>query len=68
MPPWSTGSNGPAAVDARSFWIHDGNARVEVVAPDAPGVRAGQSVDVTGTIEPNGADGIRIRAERVTAR
>ena len=57
-----------ASAQPGGFWIHDGNARVEVVAPDAPGVRAGQSVDVTGTIEPNGADGIRIRAERVTAR
>jgi hypothetical protein len=57
-----------ASAQPGGFWIHDGNARVEVLAPDAPNVRAGQSVDVTGTIESNGADGIRIRADRVTAR
>jgi hypothetical protein len=38
------------------------------VAPDVRSVRAGQSVDLTGTIESDGADGVRIRAERVISR
>jgi hypothetical protein len=57
-----------ASAEPGRFWIHDGNTRVEVVAPDVRSVRAGQSVDLTGTIESDGADGIRIRAERVISR
>jgi hypothetical protein len=58
-----------AATGAGRFWIHDGNARVEVVQPaGSAAIREGQDVDITGTVESDGATGIRIRAERVTLR
>jgi hypothetical protein len=55
-----------ANVDGGSFWIHDGNDKIEVVPPaGAPQVRAGQSVDVVGKVESNGRSGVRILATRV---
>ena len=55
-----------ASAHPGGFWIHDGNAKVEVVAPaGAPSARTGQAVDVTGTIESDGRGGVRIRATRV---
>ena len=58
-----------ASAERGSFWIHDGNAKVEVVAPaDTPAVRPGQVVDVSGALESDGRGGVRIRAERVQAR
>ena len=52
-----------------SFWIHDGNARVQVLPPTGAGaVRNGQVVDVSGVVESDGGTGIRIRADRVTVR
>jgi hypothetical protein len=58
-----------ASVEGGSFWIHDGNARVQVRPPSGAGlVRDGQVVDVSGVVESDGADGIRIRADRVTVR
>lgn len=58
-----------ATTHAGGFWIHDGNAKVEVVSPDGtPSVRTGQAVNVNGTVESNGRGGIRIRAERVDPR
>jgi hypothetical protein len=55
-----------ATVEGGSFWIHDGNARVQVLPPSgAAMVRNGQVVDVSGVVESNGGAGIRIRADRV---
>jgi hypothetical protein len=55
-----------ANVDGGSFWIHDGNDKIEVVPPaGAAPVRAGQSVDVVGKVEADGRSGVRIRAARV---
>jgi hypothetical protein len=52
-----------------SFWIHDGNARVQVLPPAGAGtVRNGQVVDVSGVVESDSGTGIRIRAERVSVR
>ena len=60
---------GVASAEGGSFWIHDGNAKVQVVPPSgAPAVSAGQKVDVSGTVESDGRNGVRIRADRVTAR
>ena len=58
-----------ANVDGGSFWIHDGNDKIEVVPPaGAPQVRSGQSVDVAGTVESDGRSGVRVRAARVSTR
>jgi len=57
-----------AAAQPGRFWIHDGNARLEVIAPEGQTVRTGQSVDVTGTVESDGSSGVRVRADHVTAR
>jgi hypothetical protein len=47
------------------LWLRDGNVRVSVVAPaGSASVRAGQSVNVVGTVERAG-DTVRIRASRV---
>lgn len=52
-----------------TFVIKDGDARVSVVAPGAaPPVRAGQRVDVSGTVEADGGGSARIRATQVTVR
>jgi len=49
------------------LWIRDGNARVAVsTAVGSTPVKAGQSIDVAGTIERAGP-GVRIRASRVGA-
>jgi hypothetical protein len=58
-----------ATVEAGSFWIHDGNARVQVIPPAGSAmVRDGQVVDVSGVVESDGGTGMRIRADRVTVR
>lgn len=55
--------------DAAMFRIQDGDASATVIAPpDSPGVRAGMRVDVSGTLEPDGQGGVRIRATRVNTR
>jgi hypothetical protein len=55
-----------ANVDSGSFWIHDGNDKIEVVPPSATaGVRAGQKIDVVGKVESDGRSGVRIRATRI---
>lgn len=52
---------------ALNFWVQDGNAKVAVVAPEgSPAVANGQSVDVSGIVEPDGHGSVRIRASRVT--
>jgi hypothetical protein len=52
--------------NANSFWIRDGNTRVEVIAPSGtPAVRQGESVNISGTVESDGRGGVRIRATRV---
>jgi hypothetical protein len=56
------------AVEGNTLVIRDGDARATVIAPDAHGVRAGQRVDVRGTVEPDGSGGARIRATRVDAQ
>jgi hypothetical protein len=46
------------------FWIRDGSVRVAVVVPAGATVRAGQTVNVAGTVERSGNE-VRIRASRV---
>lgn len=54
------------SVNGKTIWIKDGNARAAVIAPgDAPAVRAGQRISVSGNVEPDGHGGVHIRAERV---
>jgi hypothetical protein len=56
------------AQDASHFWIQDGNAKAEVMAPrGGPAVKTGASINVTGVVEEDGRDGVRIKAERVEA-
>ena len=51
--------------DGDTFWVRNGDASVAVVAPGGmPTVRAGQRVDVTGTVEASG----RIRASRIDVK
>jgi hypothetical protein len=57
------------ATQGNGFWIKDGDARAAVVAPGGtPAVRAGQHVDVSGTVESDGNDSVRIRATRVDVK
>jgi hypothetical protein len=58
-----------ATADPGVFWVHDGNDKVEVIAPaDAPAVRAGQAIDLIGIAESDDHGGVRIRATRVATR
>ncbi len=60
-----TGVDVERVESATTFWVKDGNARVQVIAPAAgPTVRQGQQVDITGVAERSG-DTLRIRASRV---
>jgi hypothetical protein len=55
--------------DGGTFWIRDGDATATVITPgDMPTVRAGQRVDVTGTVEADGGSGLRIRATRIDVK
>jgi hypothetical protein len=55
-------------VAGTTFWIRDGDHRASVVtAGGMPTVRAGQRVDVTGTIEATGQE-TRIRATRIDVK
>ena len=48
-----------------SFWVKDGSARVEVIAPaGSTPVRPGQQVDITGVAERSG-EVLRIRASKI---
>lgn len=54
--------------DGNTFWIRDGDSRAAVItAGTMPTVRAGQRVDVSGTIEAAGGE-TRIRASRIDVR
>lgn len=54
--------------DGNLFWVRDGDVTVGVaVAGNTPTVRAGQHVNVRGTIEESAA-GRRIRASRIDVR
>jgi hypothetical protein len=54
--------------DGGTFWIRDGNETATVVTSGGmPTVRAGQRVDVTGTVEQSGTD-VRIRASRIDVK
>jgi hypothetical protein len=48
-------------------WVRDGNARAAVVIPEGQSVKAGQKLNITGTVERAG-DTVRIRASRVEVR
>jgi hypothetical protein len=49
-----------------TFWVRDGNARVQVIGPAAgPAVRQGQQVDIIGVAERSG-ETLRIRASKVS--
>ena len=54
--------------DGDMFWVRRGNETIAVVAPGGtPTVRAGQRVNVSGTMEGSG-DAKRIRASRIDVR
>jgi hypothetical protein len=54
--------------DGNTFWVRDGDDRASVLTGGGmPTVRAGQRVDVTGTIE-SGGDAVRIRATRIEVK
>ena len=54
--------------EGNTFWVRDGDDRASVITSGGmPTVRAGQRVDVTGTIE-SGGDDVRIRATRVDVK
>jgi hypothetical protein len=56
------------ASSSTMFWIEKSDARAAVSAPPGgPAVRNGQTVTVSGIVEPNGQGGIRIRATRVVS-
>jgi hypothetical protein len=56
-------------VEGETFVIRDGEARATVIAPGpSPELRAGQRVDVSGTVEPDGRGGVRIRATRADVK
>jgi hypothetical protein len=56
-------------VEGSTVVVRDGDARVTVVAPGGtPELRAGQRVNVSGTVEPDGRERARIRATRVDVR
>jgi hypothetical protein len=51
-----------------NFWIRDGNETATIVtAGGMPTVRAGQRVDISGTVEQAGSD-LRIRASRIDVK
>ena len=55
-------------ISGSTFWVREGNDRASVVtAGGMPMVRAGQHVDVKGTIEATGQE-TRIRATRIDVR
>jgi hypothetical protein len=55
--------------DGPAFWIRDGDASVAVqAAGGSPTVRAGQHVDVEGTVEAAGNETVRIRASRIDVK
>jgi hypothetical protein len=57
------------SVQGSTLVVRDGDARVSVVAPGGtPEARAGQRVNVSGTVEPDGRGRARIRATRVDVR
>lgn len=53
--------------EGSTFWIHDGDAKVQVVQSGTT-VRDGQKVDVSGVVESDGRAGVRIKADRVSVR
>ena len=54
--------------DGDTFWIRAGDATLAVITPgETPTVRAGQQVNVTGTIEATG-ETRRIRASRIDVK
>ena len=51
----------------RTFWVEDDGQQVEIAAPEnAPAVKAGATVSITGVRESNGQGGTRVRASRVS--
>ena len=58
-----------SSTSSDTFTVKDGDARAQVVAPSgAPRVEAGQRVNVSGNVEPDGRGGVQIRATRVVVR
>lgn len=52
-----------------AFVVRDGDARASVIAaPGGPRLSAGQRIDVSGTVEPDGQGNAWIRATRVNVR
>jgi hypothetical protein len=54
-----------SAVEGGNFWVHDGNNRVAVIAPDGVQVRQGDHVSVDGITELDPSGSVRVRASRV---
>jgi hypothetical protein len=56
-------------ISGTTAWVQDDQAKVAVRLPDTVSeLRAGQTVDLEGTIEGDGRGGVRIAATRVTLR
>jgi uncharacterized protein YdeI (BOF family) len=55
-------------VEAGTFWVRDGDVTAGVIVPGGmPTVKAGQRVNVSGTVETTGTT-IRIRASRIDVK
>ena len=54
-----------SGVEGGTFWVHDGNNRVAVIAPDGVQVRQGDHVSVDGITELDPSGTVRVRASRV---
>ena len=55
--------------DGPAFWLRDGDTSVAVqAAGGSPTVKAGQRVNVEGTVEAAGKDTVRIRASRIDVK
>jgi hypothetical protein len=57
------------ATEAETFYVRDGDVRAAVIAPPRTSpLRAGQRVNVSGNVEPDGSGNLRIRATRVEVK
>ena len=57
------------SVQGNTFWVRDGNDRVEVIAPEGSSIPAqGTRVRVVGTAEGAGGRRARIRASTIAPR
>jgi hypothetical protein len=58
-----------ATVENNTLWVREGDRRLAVIAPEGVGdFEPGARIDVTGTTESGGGDGVRIRASEIRER